>query len=361
MKMNEFYKNKKVFITGNTGFKGSWLTQTLIRFGAQVVGYSIEIPPEPSLFKILKLDTKIKTYFEDIRNYPKLNSAIETEKPDIIFHLAAQPIVRRSYDEPLFTIETNTLGTANLLCSLRNCSSVKSVVMITTDKVYKDQDFVWPYREVDQLGGYDPYSCSKACAELIINSFRNSYFNTKDYGESHNILIASARAGNVVGGGDWSEDRLIPDIARTLVSNKELVIRSPKAIRPWQFVLEPLSGYLVLAKKLFEEDTRCASPWNFAPVDTNFVDVETVVKYAIQYLKKGSYSIKEDSNKHETHILKLDSSKAKDLLGWRPQLSKDETFQWTFEWYERFYKNANNINELTFMQIDSYFKRCDYE
>jgi len=352
--LREFFKAKKVLITGHTGFKGSWLTQVLVSWGADVIGYALNPNTNPNLFETLNLKASIKHHLGDIQEYEKILNTLKEEQPEIVIHLAAQPIVRDSYDNPLHTHRTNIMGTANLLQAIKEVPSIRAAVMITTDKVYKNKEWVWPYRETDELGGYDPYSASKACAELIINSYVQSFLNTQEYGDKHHTLIASARAGNVIGGGDWGRHRLITDIVRSIFEkNEEIVIRSPQAIRPWQFVLEPLFGYLTLAKRLYEGDVNTAGAWNFAPDSASFITVESLVKKAISTIKKGGYCCQMDTSKHEPHLLKLDSTKAKCLLEWRHLLSIEKTLAWTFDWYRNFY-DGGNVKDVTFRQITEY-------
>jgi len=352
--MKCFFKNKRVFITGHTGFKGSWLSEILYNFGAEVTGYALKPNTTPSLFEELDLQSKINSKIGDIRDLDSLKSVIDESKPEIVFHLAAQPIVRLSYDLPVYTYETNVMGAVNVLEAIRNVDSIKSVLIITTDKVYVDQNTVWPYRETDLLGGYDPYSASKACVELVVGSYVNSFFNPKKEGCSVNI--ASARAGNVIGGGDWAQDRLVPDIVRQIFSgDKNVEIRNPSAIRPWQHVLDPLMGYLQLSKKLYDGDRTCIGAWNFSPNDENFISVETLIKEGITILGEGSYHVKKNETKHETNILKLDSSKAKTHLDWRPHLNLNETLSWTFEWYKKYY-GGMNIKKITDNQITQFFE-----
>jgi CDP-4-dehydro-6-deoxyglucose reductase, E1 len=353
--LKSFFKGKKVLITGITGFKGGWLSQILLNFGAIVSGIGLDPLQKNNLFSSLKLSEKTKTYIQDIRDFEKIKKIIEIENPEIVFHLAAQPLVRESYDNPRYTLETNILGTTNLLHSIKEVGTTKSLVVITTDKVYKDQEWDWPYRENDELGGYDPYSASKACMELITNSYLQSFFNIKDYGKTHTTLVATARAGNVIGGGDWSEDRLIPDIIKAVYEkNEKVLLRNPHAIRPWQHVLEPLTGYMLLAKKLYQKNKEFSNKWNFGPGENNFITVEEMVKKGIDALKKGDYFSKENLEKHETKILKLDSSKAKSGLNWKPSLNISQTINWTFEWYKRYY-NKENIIDFTNSQINDFF------
>lgn len=355
--MKFFFKGKKILITGHTGFKGSWLSQILLQWGAEVVGVSLPSKTGPSLFTILDLENKIKSYFVDIRNFDELKKIIEKERPEIVFHLAAQAIVRTSYDEPLETYSTNCLGTTHVMQALHEVGCTKSAVIVTTDKVYKNLEWIYPYRENDALGGYDPYSASKAAADIIAQSYIQSFFNPKDYGEKHNTLIAIARAGNVIGGGDWAPYRLIPDIIRSVYERKEkIIIRSPQSIRPWEHVLEPLSGYLNLAMRLYGGEKEFSDTWNFGPNYESFIDVETVVKKATDMLGEGSYEIQEDNTKHEANILKLDTTKAKALLQWCPRLDFQKSIELTFDWYKNYYQKEEDPVLFTNKQIDMFFK-----
>ena len=357
--LQTFYTGKRVLITGHTGFKGSWLSKILLNWGAEVVGVSLPPHTSPNLFEALNLNQEIsKNYYFDLRNVDKLREIMETERPDIVFHLAAQAIVRDSYDDPFNTHSTNILGTINVLQTVKEVGSVKSVVVITTDKVYENKEWLYPYREVDALGGYDPYSASKAAADIVTNSYLQSFFNPKNFGEKHHTLVAIARAGNVIGGGDWSKDRLIPDMIRAVFEIQEtVVIRSPQAIRPWQHVLEPLRGYLMLGRELYNGQKELSGAWNFGPNEDSFVCVEFLVKSGLAVLKKGDYKIIEDiSLKHETNLLKLDINKAGNMLNWRPKWQFGDSLTATFEWYDQFYTNDNLINNFTNKQIKLYFE-----
>jgi len=274
----------------------------------------------------------------------------------MVFHLAAQPIVRDSYDDPLSTYSVNTLGTANILQAIKEVGGVKSAVIITTDKVYENKEWPRPYREIDALGGYDPYSASKAAADIVSNSYIKSFFNPDDFGQKHNTLVAIARAGNVIGGGDWANDRLVPDMVRAIFERKEPVtVRNPKAIRPWQHVLEPLKGYLMLGQKLYVGDKNMSGAWNFGPDEDGFVHVEELVKRGIDMLGQGSHEIIEDTSKHEANLLKLDIEKAKNILNWRPKWSFIDGLKATLEWYGQFYGGTEKIEDLTNKQIKAYF------
>ena len=312
----------------------------------------------PNLFEVLKIKNNIKNYFVDIRDFDKLKEIFLKEKPEIVFHLAAQAIVRDSYDDPLNTISTNVLGTANVLQAIKEVGGVKSVVIITTDKVYENKEWYHAYRENDPLGGFDPYSASKAAADIITNSYIQSFFNPKDFKTKHNTLVAIARAGNVIGGGDWARFRLIPDIIRSIYEKKEKIeIRNPKSIRPWQHVLEPLSGYLTLAKRLYEEKINLSGAFNFGPNNESFVTVKKLIDDAIKILGKGVYNIVPDTdNKHESNLLKLDINKADVLLDWHPKLNFKQNLELTFSWYKEYYKKSEDVIKITNQQIKKFFK-----
>lgn len=351
-----FFKNKKIFITGHTGFKGAWLSQILVGFGARICGYAPEPHTNLNLFETLGLEKDIDHRVGDIRDFQLLNKVVKEFAPDIVFHLAALALVRDSYDKPRYTYEVNTLGTVNILEAIR-LNGVRAGVIVTTDKVYKNLDGKTSFREEDPLGGYDPYSNSKACADLIVNSYIQSFFNPKDFGIRHTTLVASARAGNVIGGGDWAKDRLVPDLVRAfLVEQKEVVLRNPKAIRPWQHVLEPLSGYLLLAKSLFEGDVSKSGAWNFGPEEGDIEDVETVVRSFIKIFGKGSYVVKEDETKHEDQVLRLNIDKARKELNWRPKFGVEEAIEKTASWYKAFYTESSNMRQYTAERIEDYFE-----
>ncbi|MCX6798444.1 MAG: CDP-glucose 4,6-dehydratase [Candidatus Falkowbacteria bacterium] len=353
--LEEFYKNKKVLITGHTGFKGSWLNQILINWGAQVIGYSLEPNTKPALFDILGLSKCLEHHLGDIRDYQNLKKVIAQAKPEIVFHLAAQPLVRESYDDPLYTFQTNIMGTANLLQAVEENEGVKAVVIVTTDKVYRNQEDGCCFKENDSLAGHDPYSASKAGAEIVVESYLKSFFNPQHYNVRHQTLIASSRAGNVIGGGDRSKDRLMTDIIRAVFEyNTPISIRNPEAIRPWQHVLEPLFGYLLLAEKLYQGQGKFSGPWNFGPNEESFLTVEEILKKAITIMKKGSYIIEKDDQKHEATLLKLDIKKAKDILKWQPIFDIDKALNLTFNWYKSFY-NKENVIDLINQQMFSFF------
>lgn len=328
-----FWKGKRVFLTGNTGFKGAWLSIWLCELGADVFGFALEPPTKPSLFALAALDKKTRTTIGDIRDRSALAKAMVAAKPDVIIHMAAQPLVRLSYEEPIMTYETNVMGTANILEAARSCESVRSIVMITTDKCYDNKEWPWGYRENEALGGYDPYSSSKACSEIVAAAYRSSFFNSKDYGSKHHVAIATARAGNVIGGGDWAKDRLVPDIVRSINEGEKVLIRSPYSIRPWQHVLEPLSGYLLLAQRLYEKGCEFAEAWNFGPYDSDARPVQWIVeRLCSTWPRAKGYELDKNPQPHEATYLKLDCSKAGARLGWRPTWSLQETLQKIVEW-----------------------------
>lgn len=346
------YKNTKVLITGHTGFKGSWLSLWLVKLGAKVIGYSLEPPTNPNHFDLLNLE--MVSIIGDIRDRDKLNKVFKTYNPDIVFHLAAQPLVRYSYINPLETFETNVVGTINVLEACKNTGTVRAIIIITSDKCYENREWVWGYREIDPLGGYDPYSASKACAELVVSCYRRSFFNLDDYGRKHNTLLASVRSGNVIGGGDWGEDRIIPDIVRAISKNEKLLIRNPNATRPWQHVLEPLSGYLLLGQRLLEGKKEFADAWNFGPSEEDHITVKTVVEEFKRRWDKFSYEIDVNSEKlHEAGLLKLDCSKAHTLLNWRPVWNFGKAMDMTVVWYKEYYENGT---VLSAKQLEEYTK-----
>ena len=340
----KIYKGKTVLVTGHTGFKGSWLCLWLQELGANVVGYSLESVTNPNHFELLNLD--MTSVIGDIRDKVKLQEVFTQYQPDIVFHLAAQPLVRYSYSNPVETFEINIMGSINIFEAVKNTGSVKAIVNITSDKAYENKEWIWGYRENDAMGGYDPYSASKGAVELVASSYRNSFFNNDDYGVKHNVLLASCRAGNVIGGGDWAEDRLIPDIMRAVDANEKVEIRSPNATRPWQHVLEPLSGYLLVGQKLLEGKKEFAEGWNFGPSDEGSITVQEVVEYIKEYWDKIDYVINEDlNNLHEANLLKLDCSKAHFKLGWEAKWDSKTTFEKSVGWYREFYENKNIISK----------------
>lgn len=352
MIFNNVYKSKNILITGHTGFKGSWLSLWLHSLGANVIGYSLDPYTEYDNFIETNLSSKIVDIRGDIRDLGKLQEVFNKYQPEFVFHLAAQPLVRLSYEYPKETYETNVMGTLNVLECIRHTPSVKVGVMITTDKCYDNKEQIWGYKEIDPLGGYDPYSSSKGCAEILISSYINSFMNVERFLE-HNKAVASARAGNVIGGGDWSKDRIVPDCIRSITDSKCIEIRSPKATRPWQFVLEPLSGYLWLGANLYQYGNKFVGAWNFGPDDDMNIEVKDVVNKIINEYGCGQWKdVSNSYNLHEAQMLKLDCTKAKTYLKWKPVLDSDETFRMTVEWYKN-YKNKN-MYEFCIKQIEEY-------
>lgn len=352
----DMYKGKTVLVTGDTGFKGSWLSIWLNRLGAKVIGYSLGPPTEPSMFEATNLSSKHIHVIGDVRNEKHLLSIFEKHQPAIVFHLAAQPIVRRSYKEPRLTYETNVMGTVNLLEAVRKTECTKVAMVITSDKCYHNKESPRGYKESDPMGGYDPYSSSKGCAELVVSAYRNSFFSHKT------VTLASVRAGNVIGGGDWGEDRLVPDCIKSLSAGKEIVIRNPTSVRPWQHVCEPLGGYLLLGTRMYEDD-KFAGAWNFGPSEADAISVEEVVRRIIEYWGSGRYRIAPQVvAPHEASLLKLDCGKARTLIGWKPTYTIDETLRETVAWYKEFYKKKafKRLYDCTVKQIIRYMARSGF-
>ncbi len=346
-------KGKRIFLTGHTGFKGGWLALTLAGLGATVRGYALDPSGEPSFFHSAKVDSLIEDLRGDIRNLEQLDRAMREFAPDVVFHLAAQPLVRRSYADPLETYTTNVMGTAHVLETVRTLPSVRAVVVITTDKCYLNREWRWGYRETDHLGGYDPYSSSKACAEILTASYRNSFFSAESL-EKHSVALATARAGNVIGGGDWSEDRLIPDLIRGFVNGRSVPIRRPFSVRPWQHVLEPIAGYISLAERLLSGDRSFADAWNFGPFDDDAWPVERIANAMTErwgdratWFKDGQESV------HEAGLLKLDSSKARAELGWQPRLRLSVALEWLVDWYKE-WQAGSDMHAFSLEQIAAY-------
>lgn len=332
--MQSFWQDKTVLITGHTGFKGSWLSLWLSEWGAKVVGYALPPPTAPNLFDKLRLATRMTSVIGDIRDAKAVQAVMDSHRPDIVIHMAAQSLVRYSYQAPVETYATNVMGTVNVLEAVRHCPSVKAVVNVTTDKCYENQEWCWGYREHEPMGGYDPYSNSKACAELVTAAYRNSFFNPQQF-EQHGVALASARAGNVIGGGDWAQDRLIPDIVRSCEMGRDVVIRHPHAIRPWQHVLEPLSGYLALAQALYEHPTEYAQAWNFGPKDSDAKPVQWIVDYLLQaWGDSRQVHVDADVQPHEANFLKLDCSKAKVQLDWCSRWCLTQALDAVVEWHK---------------------------
>jgi CDP-glucose 4,6-dehydratase len=348
---NNFFSNKKVLITGHTGFKGAWLTQVLHSAGADIAGFSLAPSSTPSMFDLLNLKNKINHVIGDIRNLEEIQHIFDEHQPEIVIHLAAQAIVKTAYGDPVATFATNTMGAVNLLETVKKSQSVKSLVFITSDKCYENLEWIWGYREDDKLGGRDPYSASKASAEIIFSSYYRSFLSAKP-----GFDAATARAGNVIGGGDWSADRIIPDCIRAIQNDEAIVLRSPQAIRPWQHVLEPLSGYLLLAQKLYEEPDKWNGAWNFGPSTREVVTVNQVAESIVQHLGKGRIETNPDStNFHEATLLQLNCDKAHQLLNWYPRWNVKQTMEYTASWYKAHMDNAE-IASITEEQIGRYFQ-----
>ena len=344
----EFWRGKRVFLTGHTGFKGGWLALWLQSMGAEVHGYALNPPTETNLFTVSGVEKGMaSSTIADIRDAGMLRRAMQAANPEIIFHLAAQPLVRYSYVEPVETYSVNVMGTVHLLEAVRVTPGVKAVVNVTTDKCYENREWVWGYRESEALGGYDPYSSSKACAELVTSAYRRSFF------EAAGVALASARAGNVIGGGDWAEDRLIPDFMRAMDAGEMLQIRSPGSTRPWQHVLEPLSGYLMLAEGLHVHGTLFAEGWNFGPCDDDARPVSWIVGRLAEMRKDVHWQCDERPQPHEANYLKLDSSKARSRLHWSPRWHLHAALQKTLDWHQA-WRNGEDMRAFTFAQIDQY-------
>lgn len=350
----DFYQGKRVLVTGHTGFKGSWLSIWLHEMGAEVVGVALDPYSDKDNYVLSGIGRKIKADLRaDIRNGEQLKRIFQEYRPEIVFHLAAQPLVRLSYEIPVETYATNVMGTINVMEAIRHTDSVRVGIMITTDKCYENKEQLWGYREDEPMGGYDPYSSSKGAAEIAIQSWRRSFFNPKDYGQKHHVSLASVRAGNVIGGGDWALDRIIPDCVRALEADKPIEIRSPKAIRPWQHVLEPLGGYLLLAEKIWQEPTAYCEGWNFGPRMESVSTVWEVARKLIAYYGKGDLKDCSDPNAlHEANLLLLDISKAKFRLGWEPRMNIDQCMAMVADWYKRYL--SEDVYALCVEQINKY-------
>ncbi|WP_406868008.1 CDP-glucose 4,6-dehydratase [Paraburkholderia fungorum] len=353
----QWWCGKRVLVTGHTGFKGTWLSLWLQSLGAQLTGFALSPSTGPSMFELTCAANGMRSVIGDIRDAGAIARLIADVEPEVVFHMAAQPLVRYSYEHPIETYHTNVLGTVHLLDAVRRARSVRAVVNVTSDKCYENREWVWGYREQDPMGGFDPYSSSKGCAELVTAAFRNSYFPPAEFGR-HRCAVASARAGNVIGGGDWAEDRLIPDILRAIAAQEPVRIRSPKAIRPWQHVLEPLSGYLLLAERLSVDGPGVADSWNFGPSDSDVRSVEQIVEQLTRHWGAGSTWIADGADHpHEAGYLKLDSSKARQILGWTTRWSLEESLARIVDWYQAWIR-GDDMRACTFAQIEDYMRRA---
>jgi CDP-glucose 4,6-dehydratase len=354
MNMNSgFWQSRRVLITGHTGFKGSWLSLWLQCLGADVVGYALDPPTEPNLFKTAKVAEGMSSIAGDVLDRSALKSVIEKHQPEVVFHLAAQSLVRESYKNPVETFSTNVMGLVHLLEAVRTTDGVRAVVCVTSDKCYQNREWVWGYREDEPVGGYDPYSSSKGCSELVAAAYRNSFFNEREYSQ-HEVAVATARAGNVIGGGDWAKDRLLPDLIRSESRGEDIILRNPHAIRPWQHVLDPLAGYLMLAESLFKHGPRFSEAWNFAPAESHTV---TQVVGQLLSLWGSQVSARHDQSRqpHEDPYMILDSTKARVKLDWKPLLDLRASLSWIVEWVKRFQAGAD-MRSVTESQIDKYME-----
>ncbi len=348
-----FWKGKKVLLTGHTGFKGSWLSLWLQKLHAHVIGFSKDIPTKPSLFELCNVEDGMTSILGDIRDIEFFKKIMLEHKPEIIIHMAAQSLVHKSYIDPIETLSTNIMGTANVLEAVRGTANACVVINVTSDKCYETKESVSGYKETDPMGGYDPYSSSKGCAELVTSSFRDSFFNPAYYNK-HGVALASVRAGNIIGGGDWASNRLIPDIMNGLIENQIIKIRNPLSVRPWQFVLEPLRGYLMLAEKLWHEGPQYMSAWNFGPNDEDIKPVSWIIeKISQKWGKNVNWKLEDSKKYHEINYLKLDCSKAKMKLGWHPKMNLERSIEWVVHWYKQFEKKQD-IRKITEEQIDDY-------
>lgn len=346
-----FWKGKRVFLTGHTGFKGGWLAIWLHQMGAVVKGFALEPNTNPSLFEVAKVYELLDGQIGDIRDLSTIKKSMVDFNPEILIHMAAQPLVRLSYKEPVNTYMTNVMGTVNVLESARSCENLKAIISVTTDKCYENKEWAWGYRENEPMGGHDPYSSSKGCAELVTAAYRSSFFNT-----NHTANLASARAGNVIGGGDWAEDRLIPDVLKAFDQGKPVVIRNPLSTRPWQHVLEPLSGYLVLAENLYLKGSEIAEAWNFGPNDNDCKNVKWILDKMVSiWGENASWELDQNPQPHEARFLKLDCSKAKTFLKWQPKWNIDKVIQSIYEW-DKAFKNGADMQKICIQEIKNYLE-----
>ncbi|HTC46995.1 MAG TPA: CDP-glucose 4,6-dehydratase [Candidatus Aquilonibacter sp.] len=349
----EFWKGRSILVTGHTGFKGSWLCLWLDAIGAKVTGLALDPPTQPNLFQQAGVASSMRSVHVDVRDFPRLKTAVDECRPEVVIHMAAQSVVRRGYEDPIETYSSNVMGTVHLLEALRQLGRPCAVVNVTSDKCYENREFLWGYRENEPMGGHDPYSNSKGCAELVTSAYRDSFFPPANV-QQHGVALASARAGNAVGGGDWTSDQLIPDLMRAFLEGRRCEIRNPCAVRPWQFVLEPLRGYLMLAEKLSLDSSTFASGWNFGPADSDARPVSWIAnKLAHSWGNSASWRHDEAVHPHEAHYLKLDASKARALLHWQPVLPLSQALDWIVEWYRGFQVGAD-LRRLTCAQIERY-------
>jgi len=352
----QFWRGRRILLTGHTGFKGAWLSLWLSLLEAEVIGYSLPPPTVPSLFELARLNEVMTSVEGDVLDLEHLSQTISDYRPEIIIHLAAQALVRRSYVDPLETYATNIMGTVNLLEAVRLSQGVKAVIVVTSDKCYENREWCWGYREIDPMGGADPYSSSKGCAELITTAYRNSFFPATRYSQ-HGVALASVRAGNVIGGGDWAKDRLIPDIIKAFLNNQSVVIRNPQSLRPWQYVLEPLRGYLMLAEKLYDNGIDYADAWNFGPSEYDHQTVFGILEnIGALWGPQAKWEMGQGSQPHEANMLKLDCSKARLRLGWQPVVNLTKAIDWTVSWYKVFQDNPNGVRKISESQINEYHK-----
>ena len=350
-----FWKGKRVLVTGHTGFKGSWLCLWLQRLGAQVSGYALKPPTDPSVFDLAQVGRGIQSIEADVRDLPRLKAAVSDLRPEVVIHLAAQALVRPSYQDPVGTYATNVMGTVHVLEAIRQGGHVRSAVIVTSDKCYQNNEWAWGYRENEPMGGHDPYSNSKGCAELVTSAYRRSFFCGE--GGRAECGLASARAGNVIGGGDWSTDRLVPDIVRGVAAGQPVAIRNPRAVRPWQHVLEPLSGYLLLAEKLWDSPQGYSEAWNFGPADGDAVPVSQVAdKLVGLWGPPAAWTSAADGRLHEASFLKLDCSKARARLGWRPRTDLDQALRWVVDWHKA-HLAGRDVREVCLRQIDEFMAK----
>lgn len=354
MKVNPtFWRGRRVFLTGHTGFKGSWLSLWLNKLGADVTGYALDPPTQPSLFVQARVADSIRSIRGDIRDLAHLKSAVANCQPEVILHLAAQSVVRASYEDPIESYSSNVMGTVHLLEVVRQLKQSCAIVNVTSDKCYENREWIWGYRENEPMGGHDPYSNSKGCAELVTSAYRDSFFSPEAIAV-HGVALGSARAGNCIGGGDWTRDQLIPDLMRAFLAGKPCLIRNPSAYRPWQFLLEPLRGYLILAERLAEDGARFASGWNFGPADADIKPVSWIADELVSlWGQEASWTLDSGAHPHEAHALKLDASKAATGLDWRPALPLKRSLQWIAEWYQAF-RDSADLRQLTLKQIEEY-------